>query len=150
MFRSYKNDCNGPMKLHKNTLKKMSLVGKLYYDKKVHCMEVIPGDIVLVRQKVFGTQHKIEDRWELPVYKVLEQCGEAPLYKVQKIGGVGGEDQRVLHRNMLYPFVGVREMDEEDAEEEVRDLPAKSLLDPRAAALRQADYFMETYFDEDL
>ena len=41
-------------------------------------------------------------------------------------------------------------MDEDDAEEEVRQLPAKSLLDPRAAALRQADYFMETYFDEDL
>ena len=45
-------------------------------------MDIIPGDIVLVRQKVFGTQHKIEDRWELPVYKVLEQCGDGPLYKV--------------------------------------------------------------------
>ena len=51
---------------------------KLYYDRKVNCMEIIPGDIVLVRQKVFGTQHKIEDRWELPVYKVLEQCGGRP------------------------------------------------------------------------
>ena len=51
---------------------------------------------------------------------------------------------------MLYPFVGVREIDGDDAVEEVRELPAKSLLDPRATALRQADYFMETYFDEDL
>ena len=41
-------------------------------------------------------------------------------------------------------------MDEDDVVEEVRDLPTKSLLDPRAVALRQADYFMETYFDEDL
>ena len=65
---------------------------KLYYDRKVHCMNIIPGDIVLVRQKVFGTQHKIEDRWELPVYKVLEQCGDSPLYKVQRIGGTEGED----------------------------------------------------------
>ena len=24
---------------------------KLYYDRKVHCMDIIPGDIVLVRQK---------------------------------------------------------------------------------------------------
>ena len=103
-----------------------------------------------MRQKVFGTQHKIEDRWELLVYKVLEQCGDSPLYKVQKIGGVEGDDQRVLHRNMLYPFIGVREIDEDDAEEEVRCLPEKSLLDPCVAALRQADYFMETYFDEDL
>ena len=76
---------------------------KLYYDRKVHCMDIIPGDIVLVWQKVFRTQHKIEDRWELPVYKVLEQCGDSPLYKVQKIGGVRSEDPRVLHRNMLYP-----------------------------------------------
>ena len=78
---------------------------KLYYDRRVHCMDIIPGDIVLVRQKVFGTQHKIEDRWELPVYKVLEQCGDSPLYKVQKIGGIGGDDLRVLHRNMLYPLL---------------------------------------------
>ena len=109
---------------------------KLYYDKRVHCMDIIPGDIVLVRQRVFGTQHTIKDRWELPVYKVLEQCGDSPLYKVQKIGGVGGEDQRVLHRNMLYPFLGVMEMDEDNTEEEVRYLPEKSLLDPHAAALR--------------
>ena len=70
--------------------------------------------------------------------------------KVQKIGGVGSEDPRVLHRNMLYPFIGVRGNEEDETEEEVRCLPEKSLLDPRAAALRQADYFMESYFDEDL
>ena len=36
---------------------------KLYYDRWINCMDIIPGDIVLVKQKVFGTQHKIEDRW---------------------------------------------------------------------------------------
>ena len=123
---------------------------KLYYDRKVHCMDIIPGDIVLVRQKVFGTQHKIEDRWELPVYKVLEHCGDSPLYKVQKIGGTESDDIRVLHRNMLYPFVSVREERKDESVEEVRNLPEKSLLDPCAAALRQANYFMDTYFDEDL
>ena len=44
-------------------------------------MDIIPGDIVLVKQKVFGTQHKIEDHWWIPVYKVLEQCGDSPLLK---------------------------------------------------------------------
>ena len=101
---------------------------KLYYDRKVHCMDIIPGDIVLVRQKVFGTQHKIEDRWELPVYKVLEQCGDDPLYKVQG-GGEEGEDTSV---------------------ERVSCLPEKSLIDSRAAALERANYFMDHYFDEDL
>ena len=75
---------------------------------------------------------------------------DSPLYKVQKIGGTGGDDLRVLHRNMLYPFVGIREEEKDDSEEEVRNLPEKSLLDPHAAALRQENYFMDTYFDEDL
>ena len=113
-------------------------------------MDIIPGDIVLVRQKVFGTQHKIEDRWKLPVYKALEQCGDNPLYKVQKIGGIDGNDLRVLHRNMLYSFVGVREEEEGDLVEEFRSLPEKALLDSCAAALKQANYFMDTFFDEDL
>ena len=51
---------------------------------------------------------------------------------------------------MLFPFIGVRETDEDNTEEEVRCLPEKSLLDPRVVALRQVNYFMETYFDEDL
>ena len=123
---------------------------KLYYDRKVHCMDIIPGDIVLVRQKVFGTQHKIEDRWELPVYKVLEQSGDSPLYKVQKIGGTEGDDLRVLHRNMLYPFVGVREEEKDALVEEVSYLPEKSLLGSCVVALERANYFMDTYFDKDL
>ena len=45
-------------------------------------MDIIPGDFVLVKQNVFGTQHKIEDRWHIPVYKVLEKCGDTPLFKV--------------------------------------------------------------------
>ena len=48
-------------------------------------MDIIPGDIVLVHQKVFGTTHKIEDRWEIPVYKVLEKYGDGPGFKVQRI-----------------------------------------------------------------
>ena len=46
---------------------------KLYYDRRYHCMEIIPGDIVLVYQKVFGSDHKIADRWEIPAYKVLRR-----------------------------------------------------------------------------
>ena len=59
---------------------------KLYYDRRVHCMDVIPGDLVLVRQKVFGTQHKIEDRWE---FASLQSCrtvwGEAHCTKFRRL-----------------------------------------------------------------
>ena len=81
-----------PFEIVKEHIEKEVGHRKLYYDRKVHCMDIIPGDIVLVGQNVFGTQHKIEDRLELPVYKVLEQCGDSLLYKVQRIGGIGGND----------------------------------------------------------
>ena len=54
---------------------------KQYYNRKFHCMEIITGDIVLVRQKVFGTTKKIEDWWENLVYQVVEKMGEGPVYK---------------------------------------------------------------------
>ena len=57
---------------------------KLYYDWKYHCMEIIPGDIVLVRQKVFRSDHKIADRWEIPVYKVLEKHGDGTSFYSSK------------------------------------------------------------------
>ena len=38
---------------------------------------------------------------------------------------------------MLYPFVSVREERKDTSVEEVRNIPEKSLLDPRAAALRR-------------
>ena len=48
--------------------KKDAACQKQYYDRKSHCIEIIPEDMVLVCQKVFGTTRKIEDRWGNPVY----------------------------------------------------------------------------------
>ena len=59
---------------------------KLYYDRKFHCMEIVPGDLVLVHQKVYGSTKKIEDRWENPVYKVVQRLGDGPMYRIQKLG----------------------------------------------------------------
>ena len=111
-------------------------------------MDIIPGDIVLVKQKVFGTQHKIEDRWHIPVYKVLEQCGDTPLFKVQKLGET---ETKNLHRNMLFPFMNIMGEDGEGvAKEVVSELPVKSLTEICADNLKCANYFMDTFFDEDL
>ena len=82
---------------------------KQHYDRKFHCMEIIPGDIVLVRQKVFGTTRKIEDQWENPVYQVVEKMGEGPVYKIQKLGEQGEKSFQELHRNMLHPLMQVLE-----------------------------------------
>ena len=82
---------------------------KQYYDRKFHCMEIVPGDIILARQKVFGTTRKIEDQWENPVYRVVEKLGDGPVYKIQKLGEHGESSFRELHRNMLHPLMQVVE-----------------------------------------
>ena len=79
---------------------------------------------------------------------MLEQCGDSPLFKVQKLGETETEN---LHRNMLFPFINVmREENEDVAEEVVSELPAKSLTEIHADNLKRANYFMDTFFDKDL
>ena len=77
---------------------------------------------------------------------MLEKCGDSPLFKIQKLGGTETDN---LHRNMLFPFLNVREEDEDDVEV-VSELPAKSLAEIHADNLKHANYFMDTFFDEDL
>ena len=124
---------------------------KLYYDRKYHCMEIIPGDIVLVCQKVFGSNHKITDPWEIPVYKVLEKHGDRPVFMVQRIGPGGNQTIKNLHHNMLYPFISLMG---EDSETE----PAVEVMDPAVPAVQQdlrmmslirANNLLEMYFDPD-
>ena len=92
-------------------------------------MEIIPGDIVLVCQKVFGSDHKITDRWEVPVYKVLEKHGDGPVFMVQRIGHCGDNMIKNLHCNMLYPFISLMG---EDGETE----PAVEVTDPAVPAVQ--------------
>ena len=114
-------------------------------------MDIIPGDIVLVCQKVFGTDHKITDRWELPVYKVLEKHNDGPVFTVQRIGPGSDKLIKNLHHNMLYPFISLMG-DESEAEPavEVKD-PAEPAAqqDLRMASLIKANGFMDTYFNPD-
>ena len=124
---------------------------KLYYNRKYYCMEIIPGDIVLVCQKVFGSNHKIADQWKIQVYKVLEKHGDGPVFTVQRIGPGGDDMIKNLHRNMLYPFISLMG---DDGETE----PAVEVTDPAVLAVQQdlrmmalikVNNFMDTYFDPD-
>ena len=77
---------------------------KKYYDQKFKCMKIVPGDLVLVRVKAFGPDHKIADRWEQIPYLVLEQHNNTPVYRVQPVNDDGDDNIHTLHRNMLFPF----------------------------------------------
>ena len=52
---------------------------------------------------------------------------------------------------MLFPFINImREENESLVEEVVSELFAKSLTEICADNLKRANYFMDTFFDEDL
>ena len=107
-------------------------------DRKAHCMDIVVGDIVLVRQKMFGTTFKIEDRWEVPVYLVLEKHDDGMTYKVKRIDDDSGKSCKNLDRNMLYPFMSVREDVGEEEERDLVDPPSKS-MSYNATVLQEAN-----------
>ena len=74
---------------------------KRYYDKAFKCAVLKPGDLVLVRVKQFGTDHKIADRWEEPIYRVIQQVKDQPAYNIQN---TDNQQCRVIHRNHLFPL----------------------------------------------
>ena len=141
---------NWAFNLAKEHMDKDAIQQKLYYDRKYHCMEVVPGDIVLIRQKVYGATHKIEDQWELLVYKVLEKHDDL-VYTVQRIGETGDKLIRKLHRNMLYPFVSLMGGDGgADTAVEVTDpVVPPGQVETRMLSLIRANEFMDSYFDPD-
>ena len=99
-------------KLAQRHMEKQAAKAKKYYDRRVRCSKLEPGDLVLVKKFGFRGKHKIQDRWENHVYEeVLESCHSSPLvFRIRREDGEGGI--RVLHRNLLLPFK-TRILDEE-------------------------------------
>ena len=118
---------------------------KLYYDRKSHCMDIVVGDIVLVRQKVFGMTYKIEDRWEVPIYLVLEKHDDGMTFKVKRIGDSSEDSCKNLHRSILYPFMSVHGEESDEGRQEMVNLPSKSLNGD--AILHEANLEMESHFE---
>ena len=118
---------------------------KLYYDRKSHCMDVVVGDIILVHQKVFGTTYKIEDRWEVPIYLVLEKYDDGMMFKVKRIGDSSEDSCKNLHRSMLYPFMSVHGEESDKEGQEMVNPPSKSLC--VNAVLQEANLEMESHFE---
>ena len=67
-------------------------------------MKIEPGDLVMVRIKAFGRDHKITDKWESVPYQVLNQDGWKPVVMVQSVKESETKNIRTLHRKMLFPL----------------------------------------------
>ena len=66
-------------KLAHEHMKKQAEKAKKYYDRRVKCSKLRPGDLILIKRFGFRGKHKIQDRWENQVYNVLESCHSSPL-----------------------------------------------------------------------
>ena len=67
-------------------------------------MALVWGDVVLVRVKAFGQDHKIMDRWDQNPHIVVSQMGDEPIFKVQAKDAKDKEGIGILHWNVLYPI----------------------------------------------
>ncbi|KAL6459343.1 hypothetical protein MHYP_G00328150 [Metynnis hypsauchen] len=83
---------------------------KRSFDKAVRESTLAEGDQVLVRNVRLRNKHKLADKWESTVYKVLKRMGDLPVYTVQPLGGDGSV--RTLHRDLLLPCGDLSEKEE--------------------------------------
>lgn len=57
------------------------------------------ADRVLVRNVLLRNKHKLADRWESAVYRVVKQMSNLPVYVVEPEGQDG--PTRTLHRDLF-------------------------------------------------
>ena len=60
---------------------------KCIYDHKMRASKLEPGDLCLVRQRVFGGKCKISDHWENTKYEVIEWQPNLPVYTIKPTAG---------------------------------------------------------------
>ena len=81
--------------------KKRAAINKQNYDVNARDSCPYPGYRVLVRNLSIRGKHKLSNRWEDHIHRVIEKVNDLPVYKVksEKTGRL-----RVLHRNLLLPI----------------------------------------------
>ena len=99
----------------------------------MRCQKLEAGDLVLVKQKGSSGNYKIDDKWEVNPYRVVEQLindkGKLmPVFKLLEIVQTGSPRRKTLHRNMLYPYRSIEGTD--------------------APVLVKANLLMDWYFSE--
>ena len=94
---------------------------KKYYDKKIRYAVLQPGDRVLIQNVGLQGRQKLADKWQKQPYIVTSQpIPDIPIYEVKRENG--HSKPKLLHRNMLLPFVGLPcPTDEEELGKPLRD-----------------------------
>ncbi|XP_037831364.1 uncharacterized protein LOC119616983 isoform X3 [Kryptolebias marmoratus] len=88
-------------KLASENALKSAAKNKTRFDQKITPCSLEIGDRVLVRNIRLRGKHKLADRWEPGVYKVVDRAENVPVYTVQPEHKEG--PTRTLHRDLLLP-----------------------------------------------
>ena len=72
---------------------------KWYYDRATSTVQLMPGDIVLMKLDTFQSKRKVKDQWSKAEYVVVHQAADnVPMYEVQD----DGRNVKVIHCNQLF------------------------------------------------
>ena len=79
---------------------------KCYYDRATSTAQLIPGDIVLMKNDVYQGKWKVKDQWSETEYVVVCQVTDGvPAYEVKdEVGNV-----KTVHRNRLFLVAALKE-----------------------------------------
>lgn len=89
-----------------------SAANKTKYDKTARSSVLRTGDRVLVRNISIRGKQKLADKWEHHPYVVIRQpIEDIPVYEVKREGS-RYKKSRTLHRNLLLPFMTIRDVDD--------------------------------------
>ena len=98
--REWEQSMKDAVEVARNNIKKSAGYNKKYYDRKAKAVELIPGDMVLMKNtRERGGTGKMRSFWEESIFKIVEKREKLPVYKIQSIKN--DKDVRVVHRNLL-------------------------------------------------
>ncbi|MEW8545658.1 MAG: DDE-type integrase/transposase/recombinase, partial [Candidatus Thiodiazotropha sp.] len=131
-----------------NEARKNAARHKFRYDLQVRNAALEPGDRVLVRNVGLRGKNKLADQWEHSPYIVKKQPIDGiPVFEVTKENSPGAKP-RLLHRNLLLPFMGLPCQDacsktepcmQEDQQRTQKSEPQRSLTSEESCSSSDSD-----------
>ena len=79
---------------------------KRYYDRATSTVQLVPGDVVLMKNDVFQGKRKVKDQWSETEYVVVRQVADGvPAYEVKdEVGNI-----KTIHCNQLFLVATLKE-----------------------------------------
>ena len=79
---------------------------KCYYDRATSTAQLVPGDVVLMKNSAYQGKQKVKDRWSETEYVVVCQVADGvPAYEVKdEVGNI-----KTVHSNRLFLVVTLKE-----------------------------------------